>query len=511
MGDEREVGNQGPANLQPASSESENLQAEIARRRKKLAELRLRGIDPFGRRFEVTSDAETVRTRCDEMTGQEVSVAGRLMAIRGHGKAMFLDLHDRTGRIQLHARVDVLGEESYKDIASLDIGDIVGVRGPVFRTKRGEPTVEVRSFTLLAKSLRPFPEKWHGLQDVDLRYRQRYLDLIVNEDVRRVFLTRSRVISFIRRYLDERGFIEVETPVLQVLAGGASARPFITHHNALDMDLYLRISLELYLKRLIVGGLEKVYELGRNFRNEGIDSMHNPEFTMLELYQAYADYEVMMELTEDLIYRLSVELLGTDEIEVRGHRVCLRPPWARIKFWDAISRYAGLSRQDFDNEAELGSLVDRLGIKMTKSLTKGAVIDKVMSEKVEPNLVGPVFVVDYPVEISPLAKRRDDDPGLVYRFEAFVGGIELANAFSELNDPDDQRQRFLEQARAREKGDEEAHVFDEDFLIALEYGMPPTGGLGIGIDRLVMALTGVPSLRDVILFPTMRPHRRTSL
>ncbi|HHW17448.1 MAG TPA: lysine--tRNA ligase [Firmicutes bacterium] len=482
------------------------LEEEIQRRREKLNELKKAGLDPFGGRYPVSASAAAIREKCDEISGEVVRVAGRLMAFRGHGKATFADLRDRSGKIQIHARLDVLGPDSYKKFTDLlDIGDIIGVEGTVFRTRMGEPTVEVREWTMLCKALRPLPEKWHGLTDVDLRYRQRYLDLIVNPEVRDTFIKRTKIVGFIRRFLDERGFLEVETPVLQTIAGGTTARPFVTHHNALDIDVYLRIALELHLKRLLVGGLERVYEIGRNFRNEGIDTRHNPEFTMLEAYQAYADYNDIMKLTEDMVAGCADAVLGTTKITYQGRSVDLTPPWKKIRVWEAIEMWAGIRPQDLRDDADAREVAKKLNLKMDKAVTKGNVINKILDEKVEPNLIEPVFLMDHPVEISPLAKRMTDDPSLTYRFEAFVAGNELANAFSELNDPDDQRQRFVEQARAKALGDEEAHPFDEDFLVALEHGMPPAGGLGIGIDRLTMLLTDSASIRDVILFPMMRP------
>lgn len=482
------------------------LEEEMERRRGKIAEARSRGVAPFGARYEVTAHAREIADKCDDIAGQEVSVAGRITALRGHGKASFADLRDRSGRIQIHARVDVLGEEQYKRFEDLvDIGDIVGIQGSVFRTKRGEPTVEARNWTFLGKALRPLPEKWHGLTDVDLRYRQRYLDLIVNPEVQDTFLKRTKVISYIRRFLDERGFIEVQTPILQTIAGGAHARPFTTHHNALDIDVYLRIATELYLKRLLVGGFERVYEIGPDFRNEGIDTKHNPEFTMMEVYQAFADYNDMMKLVEDLVSGCAEEVLGTMKFMCEGHEIDVTPPWPRLRVWDGITQATGIKPLDIETDDDAKAIAKRLGLNMDKAMTKGSVIEELMGEYVEPKLVQPHFLIDYPVEISPLAKRMEENPNLTYRFEAFALGRELGNAFSELNDPIDQKGRFVQQASEKAAGNDEAHPYDEDFITALEYGMPSAGGLGIGIDRLVMFLTDSPSIRDVILFPMMRP------
>ena len=475
-------------------------------RRARLQEWRAKGVDPFGGRFEKTHFARQIKEGFTALEGTEVRVAGRVMALRVHGRASFADLQDLSGRIQIYARADVLPSGQYEDFTALDVGDIIGVWGTVMRTRRGEVSVEAQGWQLLTKCLRPLPEKWHGLRDVELRYRYRYLDLMVNPQVRDVFLTRARVLRAIRSFLDDRGFYEVEPPVMSLVAGGASARPFVTHHNALGLDLYLRIALELHLKRLIVGGLEKVYEIGRVFRNEGISARHNPEFTMLELYQAYADYQDMMELTEQMISWVAREALGTTVITYQGNHIELDPPWPRLRLWDAMRQLADLGPGDIRDDRDAAEVASARGLRMDKPPTKGNVIDKTLEEFVEPHLVQPVFLVDYPVEMSPLAKRRPDDSGLVYRFEAFIAGREMANAFSELNDPVDQRERFLQQAAMRAGGDQEAHPFDEDFLLALEYGMPPTGGLGVGVDRLVMLLTDSPSIRDVILFPLLRPR-----
>lgn len=480
------------------------LKEMMAARRQKVEEFRRRGINPYGQRYIRTHSAKDVKSNFEALEGSQVSVAGRIMSKRTHGKAGFMHIQDASGRIQIYGSLDALGEEAYDLFKKLDVGDIVGVQGEVFITKTGEISIRAGEVTILAKCLRPLPEKWHGLRDVELRYRQRYLDLIVNPGVRRVFLLRSSIIRAIREFLDGRGFIEVETPAMHVIPGGAAARPFVTHHNALDMDLYLRIALELHLKRLLVGGLERVYEIGRVFRNEGISTRHNPEFTMLELYQSYSDYHEMMELTEQLLCYVANRALGTAVINYQGNEIDLTPPWPRITLTEIISRYTGVDITRLRTEDDARREAERLGLTVMPGTTRGKIINEIFENLVEPRLISPTFVVDYPVDISPLAKRREDNPELTYRFEAFVAGMEVANAFSELNDPDDQRERFLEQARQREKGDQEAHEIDEDFLRALEYGMPPAGGLGIGIDRIVMILTDSPSIREVILFPTLK-------
>lgn len=472
----------------------------------KAAALRRSGVDPFGSRFERTHKARQIVEEFPANEEQQVKIAGRLMSQRVHGKASFADLRDSSGRIQVYARVDDLGVEPYEAFVDLDVGDIVGVTGRVFKSRRGEITVAASEVLLLTKSLRPMPEKWHGLKDVDLRYRQRYLDLIVNPEVRETFEKRSAIITAVRTFLNQRGFCEVETPVLQTLAGGGHARPFSTHHNALDMDLYLRIALELFHKRLIVGGFDKVYEIGRVFRNEGISTKHNPEFTMLELYQAYADYTDMMELVENMFSTIAHQVLGTMVLNYQGKVIDLTPPWPRMTMMGAVAKYSGLAWDSLPDDETSRHAARSLGIDVSDDPTAGMVLDRIWSDLVEPHLVGPVFITDYPVEISPLAKRHADNPLLTYRFEAFINGFEACNAFSELNDPLDQRQRFAEQAREKAKGNDEAHVFDEEYVLALEYGMPPTGGLGVGIDRLVMLLTNTASLRDVILFPVLRPR-----
>jgi lysyl-tRNA synthetase class 2 len=474
-------------------------------RHDKLAEFKDKGIDPYGEKFVPENYAQEIVDNYLQYENKTVKLAGRIMAKRGHGKAGFAHLQDFTGKIQLYARQDKLGEELYDLFTKIDIGDIVGLEGLVFKTQKGEISVNVTSFTLLAKSLRPLPEKWHGLKDVETRYRQRYVDLIVNPDVRTVFVLRSKIIREMRRFLDDRGFLEVETPSMHAIAGGASARPFITHHNALEIDLYMRIALELHLKRLIVGGMDRVYEIGRIFRNEGISTRHNPEFTMIELYQAYADYHDMMKLTEEMVAHIAEKTLGTTVVTYQGQEINLTPPWTRITMLDAVKKYAEVDFGEAD-DAKARELAKKLRVEVDEADTKGIILTKVFEGYVEQNLVQPTFIMDYPIEISPLAKRKKDNPDLTYRFEAFIVCRELANAFSELNDPIDQKERFQKQAEAREKGDEEAHMMDDDFIQALEYGMPPTGGLGIGVDRLVMLLTDTPSIRDVILFPTLRPR-----
>ncbi len=473
-------------------------------RREKLQEFRDMDINPFGGKFEVKDKACQIVNDFESYEGKQVKLAGRLMAKRGHGKASFAHVQDRSGQIQIYVRLDNVGESTYEVFKKLDIGDIVGIEGKIFKTRKGEITIEVQEIILLTKSLCPLPEKWHGLKDVDLRYRQRYLDLIVNPEVRENFIIRSKVIKAMRDFLDCKGFLEVETPIMHTIPGGALARPFITHHNALDIDLYLRIALELHLKRLLVGGLERVYEIGRVFRNEGVSTKHNPEFTLMELYQAYGDYDDMMEITENLVSYCAKEILESDVITYQGEEIKLTPPWDRMTLLESIEKYSKKDFSNLTNEEARKEAAD-LGIQIEDDATWGTIINEVFEEKVEPNLIQPTFITDYPIEISPLAKKKDDNPKLTYRFEAFIYGRELANAFSELNDPIDQKERFTNQLEQREKGDDEAHMMDEDFIKALEYGMPPAGGLGIGVDRLIMLLTDSASIRDVILFPTMRP------
>ena len=486
------------------SEQEQNISELIKVRRDKLEELRSAGIDPFGQRFDRNATALKILENFTEMEGQTVKIAGRIMAKRRHGKAGFANLQDLSGNIQLYFRQNDLGEENYELFKKLDIGDILGIEGEVFRTRKGEISVHVRELVYLSKSLQPLPEKWHGLKDVELRYRQRYVDLIVNPEVKEVFIKRSCIIKEMRNYLDERGYLEVETPMMQPIAGGATARPFITYHNALDMDLYLRIAPELYLKRLIVGGLEKVYEINRNFSNEGISTRHNPEFTMLEIYQAYGDFETMMDLAENLIAAVVKRVNGTMTVEMEGQLIDFTPPWQRISMLEAIEKYTGVNFTDIKSDEEARAAARSLNMEIDDKTTRGELINEVFEEFVEQKLIQPTFVYGHPVEISPLAKRNAVNPEFTDRFELFIMQREIANAFSELNDPIDQKQRFLNQVEKRAQGDSEAHMMDEDYIKALEYGMPPAGGMGIGIDRLVMLITGSPSIRDVILFPTLR-------
>lgn len=477
-------------------------------RREKIKTFSDMGVAPFGHRYEVTHHAQDIRDHFDALEGEEngpvVRLAGRLTAKRGHGKASFGELMDASGKVQIYFKYDVLGEEKYAQFRLLDIGDLIGIAGRVFKTQRGEITVIVNEFDLLAKSLRPLPEKFHGLKDVDLRYRQRYLDLIVNPEVAETFRRRTKIIRSVRRTLDEAGYLEVETPVLATLAGGAAAKPFITHHNTLDIDLYLRIATELSLKRLIVGGLERVYEIGRVFRNEGMDVRHNPEFTSVEFYQAYADYRDMMDLTEKIVLAAANEVLGTTKITYDGQEIDLANV-RRISMNDAVKEATGKDFLSAATVEEARAMADEIGVPYEERHGIGGILNAAFEEKVEEHLMNPTFITHHPTEISPLAKRNPDDPMITDRFEFFVYGRELANGFTELNDPIDQRQRFVEQMEQRAAGDAEAHVMDEDYVTALEYGLPPTGGVGIGIDRLVMFLTDSPSIRDVLLFPTMKP------
>jgi len=485
----------------------------IQQRFKKREEISAMGIRPYAGRFDVTVSAQGLidqygqTTKEDlEKTRVEVTVAGRIVAMRSFGKAGFGHLQDGSGRIQIYFQKNTLGDDKYAFFKKLDIGDFIGVKGFLFRTKTNELTIDMEDFTLLSKSLRPLPEKWHGLTDVEMRYRQRYVDLIVNPEVKNVFLLRTKIVRSLRDFLNSRGYIEVETPMMQTIAGGATAKPFKTHHNALDMDLFLRIAPELYLKRLLVGGFERVYEINRNFRNEGISTRHNPEFTMLEFYTAYADYRDLMTMTELMISSVAMEVLGKTEVEYEGHQINLSAPWKRITYLDAL-REAGVSDDILTDGVKTRNYAKTLGGNLTGGEPLGKVLNEIFEALVEPKLIQPTFITDYPTDISPLSKKRDDDPNFVERFELFIVGRELANAFSELNDPVDQKERFLKQVSEGEAGDEEAHKMDDDFIRALEYGMPPAAGEGIGIDRLVMLLTGSSSIRDVILFPQMKKEK----
>jgi len=477
-----------------------------AQMRQNLEELRAMGVEPYPRRFERTHIAEEIHEIFDELENTEVIIAGRLTAIRGHGKAGFADLRDGSGGIQLYVRKDEIGEQAFAAWKLMDVGDIVGVKGEVFRTRAGEVSVKAIEITLLAKALLPLPEKFHGLKDKEQRYRQRYLDLIANEEVREVFAGRSVILSTAREFLEERGYMEVETPVLQPLYGGAFAQPFETHHHALDMTLYLRIADELYLKRLIVGGFERVFEIGKDFRNEGMDRTHSPEFTQLELYEAYADYNDMMDLTEALFEAIAIRLHGETTFEYGELTIDLKRPWRRLRVMDAVADVVGADAL-VDRDA-LFTAAREKGVDVEDGATFGACVERILDQLVEPNLMDPTFLIDYPREISPLAKQTPDDPEIVERFEVFVAGFELGNSFSELNDPDEQLRRFEAQVEKRAEGDAEAHGMDEDFVTALMHGMPPTGGLGLGIDRIVMLFTGAQGIRDVILFPPMRPDRK---
>ncbi len=490
----------------------------VAQRIEKLAAIREMGVEPYPYGYDLTYKSGEIRAEFEKLaeTEKEVSVAGRLMVRRDHGKSAFADLRDGQGRIQIYLKLNVVGESAFALWNLLDIGDFVGVSGPVFRTRTGEITIQVQRFELLSKSVRPLPVPKEEIRDgervthdafsdKELRYRRRYLDLALNPDVQEVFKKRTAIFAAIRKFLNQRGFLEMDTPVLQPLYGGASARPFTTHHNALDMTLYLRISNELYLKRLIIGGFERVYEFSRNFRNEGIDRTHNPEFTLLEIYQTYADYNDMMAITESLFATVAEEVTGSSTISYQGQEVDLSPPWRRMTLLDSIENYADVQVKDASDE-ELRGICKGLRIEAEPDAARGQLIDEIFDAKVQHHLVQPTFITDYPIEMSPLAKRHREVPGLTERFEPFICGWEAANAFSELNDPIDQRERFEHQMSLREKGDDEAQVLDEDFLRAMEYGMPPTGGMGFGVDRLVMLLTDAPSIRDVILFPHMRPE-----
>lgn len=483
----------------------ENLSEILRIRRAKLAELCEKGRDPFKiTKFDKDTDFRTIRESFESLEGTDVSVAGRIMSRRDMGKANFIDLADETGKMQVYIKSDDIGEQAFDEYRKWDIGDIVGVRGFVFRTRRGEISIHTKEIVLLSKSLLPLPEKWHGLKDQDLRYRQRYVDLIVNPDVRETFVKRSKIIAEIRNYLNERAFLEVETPMLHNMAGGATARPFITHHNSLNIDLYLRIALELHLKRLIVGGFERVYEIGRVFRNEGMDTRHNPEFTLIELYQAYTDYNGMMQLTEDLVRTVALKVLGSEKITYGDVEIDLSKPFEKLSMVDAVKKYADVDFSSVRSDAEAKELAKAHRIEFEERHKKGDILNLFFEKYCEDKLIQPTFITNHPVEISPLAKKMPETPDYTERFELFIVGREHANAFSELNDPLDQRARFEAQAALKASGDEEAGDVDEDFLTALEYGMPPTGGMGLGIDRLVMLLTANANIRDVLLFPTMK-------
>ena len=490
---------------------SEEMNEQMRVRRDKLNDYREQGLDPFGEKFPRTHLATELIEKYDRYSKEEleeitdtVTIAGRLMTKRGKGKAGFAHMQDLSGQIQLYVRKDAIGEEAYEVFKTTDLGDIVGVTGVMFKTNVGELSVKATEFHLLTKSLRPLPEKYHGLKDIEQRYRQRYLDLITNMDSRETFVQRSKIIQSMREYLNGQGFLEVETPMMHSIPGGAAARPFITHHNALDIELYMRIAIELHLKRLIVGGLEKVYEIGRVFRNEGVSTRHNPEFTMIELYEAYADYNDIMELTENVIAHIAKDVLGSTKVIYGNHEVDLEPKWTRLHMVDAVKEATGVDFWKHITDEEARTLAKEHGVEIRDTMTFGHVVNEFFEQKVEETLIQPTFIYGHPVEISPFAKKNTEDARFTDRFELFIVGREHANAFSELNDPIDQRERFEAQVKERAEGNDEAHLMDEDFLEALEYGMPPTGGLGIGIDRLVMLLTNSPSIRDVLLFPQMR-------
>lgn len=489
-------------------SQIENLSEVLQVRRDKLKDLQEMGRDPFKiSKYEVSHHSDEVIANYDSLEGQRVSLAGRIMSKRVMGKASFMHLQDQNGRIQAYVKRDDIGVDEYKLFKTYDLGDIVGIEGFVFKTKTEEVSVHVEKLVLLSKSLQVLPEKYHGLKDVDLRYRQRYVDLIVNPEVKEAFLTRTKALKALRSYLDDRGFLEVETPILNTIAGGANARPFITHHNTLDIPMYLRIANELYLKRLIVGGFDKVYEMGRMFRNEGMDMKHNPEYTAIELYQAYADYKDMMEITENVISHMAEVATGSMKIDYQGTEIDFTPPWKRMTMEECVKEYAGVDFSEINTDEEALAIAREKGIEITPGMRRGEVINAFFEEFGEDQLIQPTFITHHPVEVSPLAKRNVEDPRRTDRFEAFANRWELANAFSELNDPIDQRGRFEDQVRKRELGDDEACEMDEDFLNALEVGLPPTGGLGIGIDRVIMLLTNSTTIRDVLLFPTMKPLR----
>ncbi|MDW7670883.1 MAG: lysine--tRNA ligase [Bacillota bacterium] len=487
--------------------EEKNLNELLKIRHQKLESLKKAGKNPYLiERVAVSHYSQQVKEQFEELESTRMTLAGRIMTRREHGKATFINLQDKEGQLQVYVREDRVGSEPYEEFTHYyDIGDLIEVQGEPFRTKRGEVSLKADFIRLVSKSLQILPEKWHGLKDTDIRYRQRYVDLIMNPEVKKVFLIRSKVIKAIRTYLDERDYLEVETPILDTLAGGANAKPFITHHNALDIDMYLRIATELHLKRLTVGGFDRVYEIGRIFRNEGMSIKHNPEFTSIELYQAYADYEDIMVLTENLVANAAQKAMGTTKVTYQGQKIDFTPPWKRMTMIEACLKFAGIDFEAVHTEEELKALCKKHHLEIEGELTKGWVIAQTFETFVEKNLIQPIFITHHPVEVSPLAKRNPDNPELTNRFEAFVNTWEIANAFSELNDPIDQRERFEEQVKQKAAGSEEAHPYDEDFVNALEVGLPPTGGMGLGIDRLVMLFTDSPSIRDVILFPTMKP------
>lgn len=490
-------------NNAPQTEMSEQMQVRID----KMHKIEEAGLRPFGHKFDWTHHAQDIADQFEELNEKEVKLAGRVMAIRGHGKTCFMDMRDISGRIQLYVRKDVLGEENYKIIKMMDIGDIVGVTGSVFRTHMGEVSIKVTGLEVLSKSLRPLPEKWHGLKDVEMRYRQRYVDLIMNPDVMKTFIKRTQIIKSLRDVLDSHNFLEVETPVLNTIPGGAAARPFISYHNALDMEVYMRIATELHLKRLIVGGMERVYEIGRIFRNEGIDNRHNPEFTSVEIYQAFGDYKDMMDLTEEIVIKTAEKVLGTTKITYEGTEIELAGPWKRMSMTDAVKEYSGKDFSNVTDIEEARAMAKELNVPVEPSFGIGKIINACFEEYVEDKLIQPTFITGHPKEISPLAKSNPENPEITDRFEGYIYGREICNGFTELNDPLDQRERFLKQVEERANGDEEANMMDEDFCVALEHGLPPTGGLGIGIDRLVMFLTDSSSIRDVLLFPTMKPEK----
>ena len=489
--------------LESQFSEQEGL------RREKLVDLQNRGKDPFDvYKVEKTHSSEEVKNNFETLEGSTVTVAGRIMSKRGQGKVVFSDIHDRDGKIQLFIKIDAVGEEEIKEYKTYDLGDWVAATGEVFKTKTGEISIKVSKFQLICKALKPLPEKWHGLKDPDLRYRQREVDIITNPEVKNTFIKRAKIVKGIREFLDERGFLEIETPMLAPIAGGASARPFVTHHNTLDIDMYLRIAPELYLKRAIVAGLEKVYDMGRTFRNEGMSVRHNPEFTMIELYEAFADYNDMMEITENMIAYVCEKVNGTTKVSYQGTEIDFMPPWNRITMVDAVKEHAGVDFNEIKSNEEAQAIAKEKHLEFKKDLkyvTKGEILNMLFEEYAEQHMIQPTFIVDYPVEISPLTKKKRGNEEFTERFEGFVFGREICNAYSELNDPIVQRQRFEQQAKERELGDDEAYMIDEEFMSALETGMPPAGGLGIGIDRLIMFLTDSASIKDVIMFPTMKP------